>query len=124
MKSVTARIRIFSVPGAPAVAMTATATVREVEAMVKNLGLREKPVVLRASPIQDHIKFSVVRRPSNSCGIDGRLDKFGIHQPGLVALLDRIYLSEFFREDFKLIYSVKFNIRPGNSGVGLQENVD
>ena len=101
MKGVTARLRIFSVPSAPAIAMTATATATEVEAIVKNLGLREKPVVLRASPIQDHIKFCVVKRPSNSCGIDGVVDRFGKPKPGLVALLDRIYLSEFIREDFK-----------------------
>ena len=103
MKSVIGRMRIFSMPGAPTIAMSATATDTEVEAMVKNLGLREKPVVLRASPIQDHIKFSVVRRPSNSCGIDGRVDKLGNFQPGLVELLDRIYLSEFFREGFKIM---------------------
>ena len=103
MKTITARMRIFSVSGAPTVAMSATATEAEVDAMVKNLGIREKPVVLRASPIQEHIKFHVVQRPSNSSGIDGRVDKFGNFQPGLVALLDRIYLSEFFREDFKNI---------------------
>ena len=101
MKTITARMRIFSVGGAPTVAMSATATEVEVEAMVKNLGIRQKPVVLRASPVQEHIKFAVVERPSNSCGIDGRVDKFGNYQPGLIALLDRIYLSKFFGEDFK-----------------------
>ena len=106
MKSVTARLRIFSVPFAPAIGMTATATVTEVDAMVKNLGLREKPVVLRASPIQDHIKFCVVKRPSNSCGIDGVVNRFGIPQPELVALLDRIYLSEFIRDDFKSFFPI------------------
>ena len=103
MKSVTARMRIFSVDGAPACAMTATATSQEVDAIVKNLGLREQPVVLRASPIQEHIKFCVVKRPSNSCGVDGRLDKFGKIQPGLVSILDRIILAEFIREDFIII---------------------
>ena len=103
MKSVTARIRIFSVPDAPVCAMSATVTSEEVGAMVKNLGLKEPPIVLRASPVQEHIKFCVVKRPSNSCGADGRLDKFGKLQPELNPLLDRICLSEFFREEVKMI---------------------
>ena len=103
MQSVTARIRIFSVESAPTIAMTATASETEVNAMVKNLGLREDPVVLRASPIQDHIKFSVVKRPSNSCGVDGQIDRFGNFQPGLAACLDQIYLLQFVREEIKLI---------------------
>ena len=101
MKSVTARMRIFSVSGAPTVAMSATATQAEVDDMVKNLGIREKPVVLRSSPIQPHIKFSVIKRPSNSCGMDGRVDKLGNLQPGLADYLNRIYLLEFFRKDIK-----------------------
>ena len=103
MKTVTARMRIFSVRGAPAVAMSATATGDEVNAMIKNLGLRERPVVLRASPIQDHIKFAVVRRPPNNRGMDGELDKAGIEQPGLLALLDRIYLSRFIENTLQTI---------------------
>ena len=120
MKSVTARTRIFSVPGAPVCAMSATATEEEVGAMVKNLGLREQPVVLRASPVQEHFKFCVVKRPSNSCGIDGRLDKFGDLQPGLAATIDRLYLSEFFREDIKLRKQVIFNITEGTASSCLR----
>ena len=103
MKTMTARMRIFSVPGAPALAMTATATTQEVKSMIKNLGIRDNPVILRASPIQDHIKFSVVKRPQNNRGMDGELDKYGIEQPGLLALLDRIYLSKFVENTLKNI---------------------
>ena len=95
MKTVTARIRIFSVPGAPTLAMSATVTDKEIQGIVKNLELRETPVILRASPIQDHMKFQLVRRPSNVCGTDGRLDKSGNFQPGLLSLLKRIYLDHF-----------------------------
>ena len=51
MISVMASLRIFSQPGAPILAMSATVTDREVSAMIVNLGLREKPVILRASPV-------------------------------------------------------------------------
>ena len=68
MKSVMARLRIFSQPGAPVVAMSATVTEEEVTSMVKNLGLREKPVILRASPVQDHHKYVVIKRPPNIQG--------------------------------------------------------
>ena len=104
MKTVTARIRIFSNHGAPTLAMSATVTDKEVQSIVKNLGLRENPVILRASPVQDHMKFHVVRRPSNLCGIEGRLDKYGKLQPGLISLLKRIYLDNFIK-----------NIRRGSS---------
>ena len=103
MQTVTARIRIFSVAGAPTIAMSATATATEVTAIVKNIGLREKPVILRASPIQDHIKFALVRRPSNFCGMDGEVDKVGNLKPGLIALLERIYLSKFIENTLQNI---------------------
>ena len=103
MKTATARMRLFSVPGAPALAMTATATKEDVDAMIRNLGLRSKPVVLRASPIQSHIKFSVVKRPPNIRGMDSELDKTGIEQPGLFALLDRLYLTKFVNNMLKNI---------------------
>ena len=95
MKTVTARMRIFSVPGAPALAMTATATESEVNSMIKNLGLRDKPVILRASPIQDHIKFSVVKRPPNNHGMDSELDSNGVLKAGLLPVLDTLYLKRF-----------------------------
>ena len=63
--------------------------------MIRNLGLRTKPVVLRASPIQDHIKFSVVKRPPNNRGMDGEIDRHGVEQEGLLAGLDRLYLLKF-----------------------------
>ena len=103
MKTVTSRIRIFSVPGAPVLAMSATVTDSEVKGIVRNLGLREQPVILRASPVQDHMKFCKIRRPSNLCGPDGRSDSSGNFQPGLIALLRRVYLDHFIE-----------NIKTGN----------
>ena len=49
----------------------------------------------RASPIQDHYKFVTVPRPPNFNGMDGVVDKKGNLKPGLLFLLDRIYLGKF-----------------------------
>ena len=95
MKTVTARLRVFSLPGAPVVAMTATATHSEVSGMIENLGLRTKPVILRASPVQLHHKFILVKRPPNICDPDGRIDKSGKEWPGLIQTLDRIILAKY-----------------------------
>ena len=97
MKTVTARIRIFSVEGSPTVVMSATATEAEVKAITSNLGFREPPVILRASPVADHMKFLAVERPSNICGAEGRLDKAGKYHPGLISLLRRIYLDYYIK---------------------------
>ena len=51
MQKIAGRMRIFAEPGAPTVAMSATATAKEVEDMVNNLGVRKKPVVLRDASI-------------------------------------------------------------------------
>ena len=53
MQKITARMRIFAEAGAPTVAMSATATAKEVEDMVKNLGLRKNPVVLREASMKN-----------------------------------------------------------------------
>ena len=106
MKTVTGRMRIFSVAGAPTVAMSATVTDGEVRAIVENLGLREQPVVLRASPIQDHVKYIALKRPANICGLDGLVDRFGVEKPGLISLLDRIYLTKYI-ESFSKNLPVK-----------------
>ena len=94
MKTVTARIRIFSVEGSPTVAMSATATDREVKAISDDLGF-VPPVILRASPVPDHMSFQAIERPSIICGADGRLDKSGKFHPGLNSLLRRIYLDYY-----------------------------
>ena len=97
MKTLTGRLRIFAVPGSPTVAMTATATDVEISSMISNLGLRTPPVILKASPIQNHIKFVTLKRPSNNCGSYGRVDRHGNEHPGLIALLRRIYLDMFIK---------------------------
>ena len=81
--------------------MSATATAFEVENIVKNMGMREKPVVLRGTPILPHIKYELVRRPANYWGMDGDMDKSGKEKPGLIELLNRIYLDKFVENTLK-----------------------
>ena len=57
MQKIAGRMRIFAEPGAPTVAMSATATTKEVEDMVNNLGLRKKPVVLRDASFKKEIYY-------------------------------------------------------------------
>ena len=95
MKTLTGRLRIFAVRDSPTVAMTATATDVEVAAIIKNLGFRTAPAILKASPVQPHIKFVKLIRPSNNCGSYGRVDKWGNEHPGLISLLRRLYLDKF-----------------------------
>ena len=106
MKSAMGRIRIFSQPGAPVLAMSATVTQAEVSAMIKSVGLRDKPEVLRASPVLPHHKFVPVRRPPNTSDPEGKKDKDGKEKPGFLQLLRRIFLNKYF-ESIKQNLSVK-----------------
>ena len=44
------------------------------------------------------MKFTVVRRPSNNYGLDGYVDKKGSRKPGLMDLLERVYLRCFLED--------------------------
>ena len=76
--------------------MSATATDVVIKQVVQAMGLRKPPIVLTSSPVQDHIKFSVIRRPSNNMGLDGFLSAKGEKKPGLMDLLLRIYLRQVY----------------------------
>ena len=90
-------LRLYGVKNCPSIAMTATATEKEVEDVVAALGLRSPPVVLSSSPVQSHIKISILRRPSNNFGLDGTDSERGIRKPGMMDLLYRVYLRETFK---------------------------
>ena len=97
MKSSTA-LRLYGVKNCPSIVMTATATQEEVDLVVQCLGLRTTPIVLAMSPVQSHIKFSIVRRPSNNHGFDGSVNAFGVKSPGLMDLLMRIFLGKYLKD--------------------------
>lgn len=94
-------LRLFGVKNCPTLAMSATMTDAEVKEVVAALGLRCPPVLLTASPILSHIKFSIIRRPSNNFGIDGTSTCDGKRQPGLMDILLRVYLKQYVK-DLKL----------------------
>lgn len=79
MKS-SASLRLYGVQGCPTLAMTATATTGEIREVVAAMGLRSPPIILSSSPIQSHLKFSIVRRPSNNFGLDGTITAKGGNQ--------------------------------------------
>ena len=91
-------LRLYGVKNCPSLAMTATATQTEIEEVVAALGLRSRPVVLTSSPVQSHIKFSMVRRPSNNFGLDGTTSERGGKNPGLMDLLDRVFLGKYLED--------------------------
>ena len=51
MQTVMGRLGIFSEPDAPVLAMSATVTDAEVVSIIKSLRLRQKPEILRSSPV-------------------------------------------------------------------------
>ena len=91
-------LRLYGVKNCVTLAMTATATSAEVKEVVTPLGLRTAPILLTISPILPHIKFSVLRRPSSNFGMDGTCTRDGKRQPGLMDLLYRVYLKQYFRD--------------------------
>ena len=97
MRKILARVRIFSESSSPFLATSATLTEADVKLVVSDMNISSKPVILRASPIQDHFKFVMVKRPSNASGMEGNIDKNGLIKPGLLDLLKRIYLDEFIK---------------------------
>ena len=94
-------LRLYAVKDCPTLAMTATATAKEIEAVIAALGLRKSPVLLTSTPVQSHIKFSIIRRPSNNFGLDGTTNVKGGYNPGLMDLLQRVYLGKYL-EDLKM----------------------
>ena len=95
-----ASLRLYGVKDCPTLAMTATVTKNELKDLVSAFGFRKPPRILASSPIQDHIKFSILRRPSNNYGYDGHTNMKGVTAPGLMDLLKRIYLNHYI-DDLK-----------------------
>ena len=91
-------IRLYGIEGCPCVAMTATATSEEIKDVIIALGLRKSPVVLKTSPILPHMKFSILKRPSNNFGLDGTENVHGKRVPGLMDLLSRVFLKHYVED--------------------------
>jgi superfamily II DNA helicase RecQ len=63
MMKMSTGLRLYGVQNCPSICMTATATNQEIKEVIRALGLQTEPVILTASLVQSHIKFSVIRRP-------------------------------------------------------------
>ena len=98
MMRLSAGLRLYGIQNCPTLCMTATATDDEINEVTRALGLRSDPEVLTASPVQAHIKFSVIRRPSNNYGLEGTVDKKGVKKPGMLDLLDRVFLRQYLAD--------------------------
>lgn len=99
MMSLCGLIRIFAVKNAPTLIMTATATEEDLKEMKECLSLKDdQVVVLRASPVQDHVKFQTLRRPPNGNGFEGEFLSTGSFRPGLCHLLNTLYLGRFISD--------------------------
>jgi superfamily II DNA helicase RecQ len=97
MRTVPGELRAKALKGAPLLAMSATSTKSEIGELKINLGLREaNTIVLQASPIQSQHNYVKLRRPANIYGSSG-LEDDERAKPGLIQLLDRIYLDEYVR---------------------------
>ena len=93
-----AGLRLFGVKNCPSLAMTATSTESEIKEVVTALGLRSPPIILTSSPVQSHIKISIVRRPANNFGLDGTVTSKGEKKPGLMDLLLRACLRQHLED--------------------------
>ena len=65
MMRMSTSLRLYGINNCPTVCMTATATEKEIEDVVKALGLRAPPVTLTACPVQSHMKFDIIREGFN-----------------------------------------------------------
>ena len=91
MKTVPGTLRAKAVKGAPVLAMSATATLTEIEELKTNLGLRPtNTVVLRADPVQTQFNFIKVERPPNIYGTFGTESEDGIIKHGLIHTMNRL----------------------------------
>ena len=99
MLKTSCNLRVFARKGAPVIAMTGTATHREIKRVTDMLGLSHAPpVLIHSCPIQKYHKFSVIRRPSNCYGLMGTTSEKGEFKQGLWQLLKRLYLDQFLKD--------------------------
>lgn len=97
MDEQSARVRVFLRKGAPTGLLSATASQAEVDLAIESFGLKSAPVVLAESPVKKHVKFVVLKRPSDNYGFEGYTDQKKKFHPGLLHQLRIIYIGEYIR---------------------------
>ena len=107
MKTVPGQLRGKAVRSSPCLAMSATATSEEIEELKVDLGLRSSnTIILRSDPVQSQFNYVRVQRPANIHGSYGSENSAGESQPGLVDIMNRVFLDKYVekiknREDVK-----------------------
>ena len=93
MKTGPGQLRAKAVRGSPFLAMSATATKREVDELMVNNGLLSaNTVVLNSDPIQSQFNFVRVERPPNINGSYGSENE-GEIKPGLIHTMNQLFLD-------------------------------
>ena len=96
MKTLPGQLRAKAVRSAPCLAMSATATTEEIEELKIDLGLRSSnTVVLRSDPVQSQFNYIRVERPANLHGSFGSENAAGEFQPGLLDVMNRLFLDNY-----------------------------
>ena len=99
MKTVPGQLRGKTLRGAPCLAMSATATLQEIEELKVNLGLRPgNTVILRSDPVQTQFNYVKVQRPPNIYGSFGSESMDGTVKPGLVHLMNRLFFDKYVEQ--------------------------
>ena len=97
MASTCCSLRAFAPATSPLCLVTATMRSADMARVARSMDMSENPVLIHASPVHDHVKYSIIPRPSNAFGFDGKDNLTGM-KPGLLQLLERIYLNDYFRD--------------------------
>ena len=96
MKTVPGVLRGKGVKKSPMLAMSATATDRNIEELKEDLGLRDaNTVLLKADPVQSQFLYMRVQRPSNVYGSYGCENAAGEPQPGLIHTMNDLHLDSY-----------------------------
>ena len=96
MKTVPGQLRGKTIKGGPMLCMSATATLKEIEDLKIDHGLRDRnTVVLRSDPITTQFNFVKVQRPPNINGSFGteRMDETA--KPGLIHIMNRLFFDRY-----------------------------
>ena len=96
MKTVPGVLRGKGVKKSPMLAMSATATDRDIDELKEDLGLRDaNTVMLKADPVQSQFLYMRVQRPPNVHGSYGCENAAGESQPGLIHTMNDLHLDSY-----------------------------
>ena len=90
-------VRAYMVPGSSLAVLTATITAQELQMVKKLLDRKKEAVLLAEGPVKNNAKICTIRRPSSDVDFLGRKLSDGTWQPGMLALLETLFLTKYVR---------------------------